>query len=83
MTRVETTEEIALRIEVAAWRERAENAEATLKALELHWECQQRIDALEAARDEACDMLIAIDRQDNIGANRIIRVHELRKVGSP
>jgi hypothetical protein len=28
-------------------RERIENAEAALKAPELHWECQQTIDALE------------------------------------
>jgi len=32
----------------AALLERAHNAEAALAAPELHWECQQRIDALEA-----------------------------------
>jgi hypothetical protein len=41
------------------------------------------IERLKAARDEACDMLIAIDHRDSLGAERIVRVHELRKVESP
>lgn len=71
----------AARTALPALLDRLSDVEALLKAPEFHWECQQRIDALEAARDEVCNMLIAIDRQDDIGVDRIVRVHELLKVG--
>jgi hypothetical protein len=44
-----------LRTQLDAEIERAENAETALKAPEVHWECQQRIDALEAARWPTAD----------------------------
>ena len=71
----------AARAALPALLDRLSEAEGLLKAPELHWDCQQRIDALESARDEACNILIAIDRQRDIGADRIVRVHELLKVG--
>ena len=40
-----------LKAQLAEMTERAENAEAALRAPEVHWECQQKIDALEVERD--------------------------------
>ena len=76
---------------IVALTERAENAEVALKAPEVHWECQQKIDALEAevsrlraALAEALDIAQYEATYPRPGTGHIARIAELRKLaGDP